>query len=174
MVTIPPGDNSAGFSINVPTSVSSFDLFASAKDFFNGSVSPFPGHTIEVLSNVAGGATGLSFAPLTCVGQGSLSGSISTTPDSGTTVVMSKDSVQLFQSQVGPAGSVNAGQFSFCAPPDTYTLQRFENGSAAGSPTTVTIPSPQATSTPCPGICGFTGGTCPGLCQNEGLSSPLQ
>ncbi len=207
MVTIPAGATSAGFSINVPTSLPScgpaplppcrFDLFDSAVDFFEGLPSPFPGHTIEVLPNVAP-TTGQDFPPMTCVGHGSLSGT-AVSGDSGTTVVLRKSAgpndVQLFTSQVGPSylpggcpnpscSNPNAGQFSFCAPPDNYTLQRYEMVGPTGSPSPVgtpvavtinapsptvvptpTAPAPTVTPTPCP-LCRPASGSCPGICQN--------
>ncbi len=179
MVSIPSGQTSAPFTLTVPTSVASFDLFAAAQDFYNDRVDPFPGHTIEVLSNVAGGATGQNLPTLNCVGHGTLNGQVAVTPDSGTTVRLSKTdarsnaSVQLMESQVGTSTSAIAGQFSFCAPPDTYTAQRYESGVPASQPTTVTIPEPAATSTPCPRICFLADGSCPGVCTSTPLINPL-
>ncbi len=173
MTTIPGGTSSAPFALNVPTTVASFDLFASAVDFYNGQPSPFPGHTIEVLSDVAGGASNQNFMPLDCAGHGSVSGQVAVTPDSGTTVVLSKDNVQLMQSPVGQSSTTSGGQFSFCAPPDSYTIQRYEDGAPASAPTTVTLASPEPTSSPCPGICGFANGECAGICNNTPLQNPL-
>jgi len=173
MTTIPGGATSAPFTLNVPTSVAGFDLFASAQDFYNGRPSPFPGHTIEVLSNVAGGATGQNFPALECAGHGSLTGLVAVVPDSGTSVVLSKNNVQLMESGVGQSPSSNAGQFSFCAPPDAYAIQRYEGGAPASSPTAVTVAAPAATSSPCPGICGFADGECAGICNNTPIDNPL-
>jgi hypothetical protein len=179
MVIIPSGATSVPYMLTVPTKVASFDLFASAQDFFDGRVSPFPGHTIEVLSNVTGGSTGQDFAALDCVGHGTLSGEVAVTPDSGTTVMLSKAdaqsgaNVQLMESQVGPSMSATAGQFSFCAPPDTYTVQRYEAGVPASQPTTVVIPEPPPTTTECPHFCGFADGSCPSACTITPLIDPL-
>ncbi len=173
MTTIPGGATSAPFTLNVPTSVAGFDLFASAQDFYNGLRSPFPGHQIEVLSNVAGGATGQNFPPLECAGHGSLTGQVAVAPDSGTTVVLSKNNVQLMESGVGQSPSSNTGQFSFCAPPDTYSIQRYEDGAPASSPTAVIVASPAPVSTPCPGICSFANGECAGICNNTPIDNPL-
>ena len=173
MTTIPGGATSAPFTLNVPTSVASFDLFASAQDFYNGRPSPYPGHTIEVLSNVAGGTTGQNFLPLECAGHGSLTGLVAVTPDSGTTVVLSKNNVQLMESGVGQSPTSNAGQFSFCAPPDTYVIQRYEGGAPASSPTAAMVAAPAPTSAPCPGICGFANGECAGICNNTPIDNPL-
>ena len=173
MTTIPGGATSAPFTLNLPTSVASFDLFASAQDFYNGRPSPFPGHTIEVLSNVLGGATSQDFKPLQCAGHGSLTGQVAVAPDSGTTVVLSKNSVQLMESGVGQSPSSNTGQFSFCAPPDTYAIQRYEGGAPASSPTAVTVASPARISSPCPGICSFADGECAGICNNTPIDNPL-
>ena len=174
MVTIPSGLTSAPFSIRVPaTSVTAFDLIASAKDLFGGAPSPFTGHSIDVLSNVSGGASGVSLGPLDCLGHGSISGT-AVGSDSGTTVRLfqldGSTPVQLGETQVGAAGSTIAGQFSFCAPPGTYRLQRFENGSPVATPTGIVVPTPAPTSTPCPSVCGSSS-TCPGLCSNTPLGN---
>lgn len=176
MVTIPSGLTSTPFSIRVPaTSVTAFDLIASAKDLFGGAPSPFTGHSIAVLSNVSGGASGVSLGPLDCLGHGSISGT-AVSPDSGTTVRLfqldGSAPVELSETQVGASGSTIAGQFSFCAPPGTYNLQRFENGSPVATPTGIVVPTPAPTSTPCPSICGSSS-TCPGLCSNTPLGGNL-
>ncbi len=171
MVTIPAGATSAHYLLLVPSAPSSFDLFAAAQDFYNGAPSRFPGHTIQVLSGVRGGDSN-DFAALSCVGHASLTGSVAVTPDSGTTVRLSKDDVQLMESQVGPNMTPNGGLFSFCAPPDTYTLQRYENGAPQATATTVTLAAPSPTSTPCPSICG-SASSCPGVCSNTALDRPL-
>jgi len=88
--------------------------------------------------------------------------------DGGTTVRLSKNNVQLMESQIVPEGSLNAKQFSFCAPPDNYTVQRYEGGLPAPGSTPVpeTIATPVATSSPCPICSGMDRKTCPGFCTN--------
>jgi hypothetical protein len=177
MTTIPSGATSAAFTLVVPDKVPAFDLFASAQDFFNGRTSPFPGHTISVLSGIAGGATGVNLPTLSCVGHASLTGGIAVAADPGTTVRLSKtdgnnNSVQLMESQVVLSGT-DAGQFSFCAPPDTYTIQRYKSGAPMSLPTSVTLAAPAPTSTQCPRICGFANGSCPGVCSDTPLINPL-
>jgi Domain of unknown function (DUF4382) len=183
--TVPGNKDQADFAINVPTSITNFDLFATAQDFFNGVPSPFPGHTIEVHGGISvTGGPGAEvdcdgaqpcLGPLTCAGHASLSGMVGGTFDSGTTVRLSKDNVQLMESTVGPASTNNAGQFSFCAPPDIYTLTRYQNGSSdpSSTPTTVMLATPEPTSSPCPGICSLPDGECPSICNNTPLQNPL-
>ena len=184
-VTIPKTLMQAPFTIMVPSLVPSFDLIASTQDSFEGGTpSSFTAHSIAVLSNVDGGASGISLGVLSCLGHGSISG-IAQTFDPGTTVRLFKNdingaSVALAETQVAPVQApvpsgtptATAGEFSFCVPPDKYQIQRFENGSPATSPTSVgTMAAPMPTGTPCP-ICG-SAPTCPGLCNNTALSGSL-
>jgi hypothetical protein len=171
MTTI-QGTTSAPFTLRVPKTVGNFDLIASAQDFLGGRPSSFPGHEIEVLADVPPGAAGQNFPVMTCAGHGSVSG-VAGSPDSQTTVILSKGPVQLMQSMVAPSLTTNAGAFSFCAPPDTYTVQRFENGTPVGTPLPVTVASPAAIATPCPRFCSFPNGACPNLCRPTTLSSQL-
>jgi len=190
MVTIPKGGTSAPFTLTVPTLVSSFDLIASAEDSYQGAApvsnqgSPLPitGHSIAVLSGVLPETTGNQLGPLNCLGYGSISGSLASPPDSGTTVRLLQDDpnnnpVAIIETQVGASGGSTVGPFSFCVPPNvyvTYQIGRFENATPVASPTVVgamNTPMPLATSTPCP-ICG-TGTSCPNLCSDTPLGSPL-
>ena len=111
-----------------------------------------------------------------CVGHSSVTGTV-LNPDSGTTVAVSKNGVRLLQAAVGPATPAPSvgNTYSFCAPPDTYTIQRLEKGVPAGTPTAVTLmPTPMPTSSPCPSTCfgQSANNTCPGLCVNV-VQSPL-
>ncbi len=191
MVTIPSLFTSAPFTIRVPTSPSNFDLIASSSDLYLGVPDPFTGHSIAVLSNVPGGSSVAYFGQLDCLGHGSISGTAAS-PDSETTVRLfqldGSAPVQLGETQVGASGSSIAGQFSFCVPPGTYNLQRYENGSAVATATGIVVPtpapfhvptpapssgaSPTATATPCPSVCGNSS-TCPGFCSGTLLDSPL-
>ena len=176
--------NIANFVLNVPSipSTRTFDVFASAVDLFQGATDPYPGHTIGIASNVAAsqGCTP-SFLPqfavsdLECIGHGSITGTVAN-PDSGTQVELSKDGVQLMPATPGPLPPAPhpGNQYSFCVPPDTYTLQRLEFGVPEGTPAT-SIPTavPSSTASPCPSICANPGGTCPGLCINTAQPGSL-
>src|SRR5262249_2225737 len=126
-VFIGSGNTSAPFTLNVPSKVPSFDLFASAIDLAQGATDPYPGHTIEVLSGQAppaASATSTAVLPdMQCVGHGSIFGpASSSTPDSGTAVELSKGGVQLMSTTVGPlppaaAPSQGIG-YEFCVPPE--------------------------------------------------------
>lgn len=178
-VTIPTGATFAPFSIMVPTAntVATLDLFASVKDTFGGKPEQATGHTIAVLPVVPAPplATACTtpvlssdLGPIACVGHGSVSGTTSGAFDQNTTIVLSKGVVQLMQSQVGAGGVYN-----FCAPADTYTLQRFESGTPVASSTTKTLTAPSLIPTPCSSICNTgTPNTC-FLCANTpGVTVP--
>ncbi len=186
-VTIRSTSSSANFTLNVPTAIARFDLFASAIDLFQGATDPFPGHTIVVLGNVSGAnqcpapATPfVTLGPMDCVGHGSIVGAAAN-PDTGTTVMLSKDTVELMSASVQalpPAPAPN-NTYSFCAPADDYDIQRFEAVTpppntvplapaapiAVGTTQAVMIPAASLTSTPCPSTCS-NGSDCPGLCTN--------
>jgi hypothetical protein len=177
--TIPSGASSAPFTILVPTksTVATLDLFASAKDLFGGKQEQATGHTIAVLQGVIPPALATAcmmpvnlvsdLGPMMCVGHGSVSGTASAFPPN-TTIVLSKGGVQLMQSQVGAAGVYN-----FCAPADTYKLQRFESGIPVASSTTIALTAPSLIPTPCSSICDTgTPNTC-FLCANTpGITVP--
>ncbi|HEY6420063.1 MAG TPA: hypothetical protein VIX59_13755 [Candidatus Binataceae bacterium] len=198
-ITIRPSTNTANFTLNVPTK-GTFDLFASAIDLFQGATDPYPGHTIVVKANVTPQKvcpaptmpTETLVGTMDCVGHGSIAlGSVSN-PNSGTTVQLSKNGVDLMSAPViplPPAPSPN-NTFSFCTPADDYDVLRFQAAfptpgvspveplppTAVGTPQAVTIiapdPEPSAKPSPCPTTCSFTGGTCPGVCKNT-VPDPL-
>ena len=174
------------YTINVPSQVASFDLFASAADLFDGVPDPYPGHSIVVQPSVAGAgaacatATASPFPAMDCTGHASIVGT-AINPDSGTSVELLKGGVALMQSAVGPATPAPSvgNTWSFCAPPDTYTLQRLEQGVPTNSPAPVTpIATPMPTNSPCPTTCfnqsssSPSNGTCPGLCGTT-IQPPL-
>ena len=185
-VTFPP--------LNVPTS-GTFDLFATTIDLYQGVTDPYQGHTIAVLPGVTGPA---SCTPLTvafeqtidCIGHGSITGTVAN-PNLGTSVILSKDGVELTNSIVeNQAPNMSpTSNYSFCIPADTYDVQRFQlplpdpNMTPLAMPTPlpdgpltpVTIaPAPLAggaspTPTPaikCPTTCSNPDGSCPGVCNN--------
>jgi hypothetical protein len=172
------------FTLNVPTtpfpgdSVRTFDLIATTIDQYQGKSDPYPGHTVAVLSGVTGpqpptGPSACSTATATfpddqeidCVGHGSITGVVSN-PNLGTSVVLSKDNVQLMSSIVqnqlpNPSASSN---YSFCVPADTYQVQREQlptpdpdvtptampTSSPDGDAMTVTIPAAPVFNGPAP------------------------
>jgi len=184
-LTIAGGSTSLGFTLNVPThafnssSAQNFDVFAEAQDLYLGGPDPFPGHTILVQQNVGGAPTACATVPaatsglfgetMDCVGHGSIAGVAANNPDSGTSVELSKGGVAITNAAVAllaPTATASAG-YSLCIPPDTYSLQRFEQGSPAG-PTLAVAPmaTPMATDSPCPSTCFNGSGTCPGICSS--------
>jgi len=199
------------FQLHVPINnpLNPFDLFAVAIDPFQGGPDPFPGHDIPVIAAVPAPASGcasfppmaspsptpIAFAPMNCVGHGSISGVVQN-PDPGTSVEVakfdpadpSKTLVQITGTQPGLFSSNSPGNnaYTLCVPPDNYTLQRFEVPSplpavptgtptAVGSPQDIAVPQPAATSSPCPSTCSNSNSgsePCPGLCQATS-ASPL-
>ena len=165
-VLMRPGNSSAPFTLNVPSAATistGFDLFTSAIDLYQGNSDPYPGHSIEVLSDVPVPAacttvTVENLPPMNCTGHGSVTGSVAN-PDTGTQVELSKDNVQLMTSPVGVVfpGQTPSNQYSFCAPPDPdYSVQRLEQGTPTSTPTAIGLMAmPQATSTGCPTNCSF-------------------
>jgi hypothetical protein len=179
-----PGQQNLGFTLNVPTHAfnstakQNFDVFAAAEDLYLGGADPFPGHTIVTAQSIPGPATAcataspaIAFPAMDCVGHGSIAGTANN-PNSGTTVQLYKGGVALIEAPVGPptpAPSVG-NSYSFCVPPDNYTIQRIEhaaNGSptAAGPTVSVTpMATPMPTNSPCPSTCFSGDGVCPGIC----------
>jgi hypothetical protein len=184
-LTIPGGSTSLGFTLNVPThafnssSAQNFDVFAEAQDRYLGGSDPFPGHTILVQQNVGGPPTacatvsaatsGLFAETMDCVGHGSIAGIAANNPDAGTTIELSKGGVAITDAAVAllaPTATASAG-YSFCIPPDSYNLQRFEQGSAVGATAAVGLmATPMPTNSPCPSTCFNGTGTCPGICSS--------
>ena len=210
----PSGTVCANFKLNVPPSIpiGAFDLFASTTDHYQGATDPYQGHSIAVISDVpapAACATTTIATPtdpsqvITCVGHGSITGMVAN-PNLGESVVLEKldlappmmddnPEVQItnsiVQNQPQP-GNTPTSRYSFCAPADTYELQKFETfptpepsvvpsaaptASPADAPISVTIPlppnagGPSPTPTPalkCPTNCSHPDGTCPGICNN--------
>ncbi len=179
--------------LNVPTTDTvpqGFDLFATTIDLYQGVSDPFQGHTTAVLAGVPAPAppsapglcdtTTATFPvdqTIDCVGHGSVTGGPSgvANADLGTSVVLSKDNVQITNA---PVQNVTTGSpsnsYDFCVPADTYQLQRLQLPvpaysavpSAAPSPVldtntvTVTIPPPPLYRSPTP-TATATGGPSP-------------
>jgi len=174
------------YTINVPSQIASFDLFASAADLFDGQPDPYPGHSIVVQKGVPNAsaacetATAPDFPMMDCTGHGSIVGTAQN-PDSATTVELLKDGVALMQSAVGPATPAPSvgNTWSFCAPPDSYSVQRLEQGVPTNSPVVVApMATPMPTNSPCPTTCFIEGNVspsnamCPGLCGTT-IQQPL-
>ena len=183
------GTQNLAYTINVPSKIPTFDLFATTADLFEGVTDPYPGHTIITQSKVAGAPTACATTasadftePMDCTGHGSIVGT-AVNSDSATTVELIKNKVQIMQVPVGPATPAPSvgNTYSFCAPPDTaYTLQRLEENSPVGTPAAVaSMPVPAPTSSPCPSNCftvdlstSTSTKTCPGLCGTA-IQPPL-
>ncbi len=188
LATVPPGSSAAPFSMFVPdnTVVGSLDMYAAVSDLFTGLPERYSGHTIAVASDIASSGV-CSTNPvdpilsMQCVGHSSLRGTTSASAP-GTSVVLSKNGVQLIASDVIAQGTPNPspsatpvpGSFSFCAPadPQPYTLQRFKAsppGAApvpAAAPTSVTMLPPTTIGQPCSSICSNGSGACL-VCRNK-------
>ncbi len=179
-----PASGTAPFSMEVPPAPpgTNVDLIASAQDAYLGVGTPFSGHSIAVMSNVDPSSSGPINLTVNCLGHGTIAG-VANSSDAGTHVVLFQSGVQLMDSTVGttvPVPSSSAtpaypNQYSFCVPPNTYTLERTEQSGPTGSPSPVAtqvvvvpppapLPSPTATSTACP-LCENAGGQCPGNCS---------
>jgi hypothetical protein len=173
-VTVSSGSQS--FSMEVPatgTPNNFVDLIASANDTYNGLGTQFPGHQIAVAADVDP-ATASPTLTVNCLGHGTIAG-VATSPDLFTHVRLFQDNVILMDSTVGQ--TLYPTEYSFCTPPNTYTVQRFEEvGNVAnpvGPPQQVIVqtPEPTVTSTPCP-LCTNEEGACPGNCSATG-ANPL-
>jgi hypothetical protein len=175
----PAGSVCAEYSLNVPPSIpiGAFDLFAQTIDHYQGLTDPYPGHSIVPISAVpAPSACATVTAPtpsesITCVGHGSITGTVAVPPgDLGTSVVLEKldpdgaandNEVQLtnslVQNQPQPGNLNPSSNYGFCAPADTYQVQKVElvptpeptvvptaapSPSPVGDPVSVTIPLP--------------------------------
>lgn len=170
------------FTMNVPFVASqNFDLFAAAIDPYLGAPAPFPGHDIQVVAAVPGAAaqcqtsgTVAAIPPLDCTGHGSITGTVNN-GSLGTVVELIKGGVQLMGTapNLFSSSPPQNNAYTICAPPDTYTLQRSDNGTP-GATQTITVPQPAATSTPCPSTCSTDSNQtmCPGQC-NATQANPL-
>ncbi len=193
-VVIPAGQTSAAFSIDVPTKPGVYDLVATTLDFYQQiDPSTFTGHNLLTATGVPADTSGLNLGTFDCVGHASIAGT-AVSPIPETAIQVSKCAplrpgesctapactiqssstpgclVDVQQSAVAPSLAANAGQFSFCLPPDQYTVTRIDNGVAA-SPTTVVVPTPAPISTPCPTVCQGPGPGCPGVCSTTNLGN---
>jgi hypothetical protein len=145
-----------GFNINVPTTPippatdRKFDLFATTIDSFQGLSDPYQGHSIAVIKGVTGpvGTCGVvtgaaSIDSIDCVGHGSITGTV-LNADLGTSVVLSKDDVMITNTPVQntPPNPASSNAFSFCAPGDTYTVQKLQLPKPDQAATPLFAPTP--------------------------------
>jgi hypothetical protein len=187
------------FTMTVPSGPAAFDFYATAIDLFTNITDPYSGHRILVQSGVPGfsgtptcTAPPISPAPfeesMDCTGHGSIAGTF-VNPGPQTTAVLMKDGVQIMNSAVGPVLPLGTNPanptFAFCAPGDSYSVQRYEVTnppaqtvpvetpvpSPTGTPSMTSIPIAAPTSTPCPTTCS-SNGECPGVC-NGVVANPL-
>jgi len=129
------------FTINVPSRIPSFDLFSTTIDQYQGTSTPFPGHTMAVLSPVVmplplmacNTNSSADFVDtIDCVGHGSITG-IAGNANLGASVALSKpdptsgNQVQLTTTQIQNQSASNAldptNSYAFCVPGDTYQVQ---------------------------------------------------
>jgi hypothetical protein len=181
-----PFTGHVGFNMEIPTT-GNVDLIASADDTYLGVGTPYSGHQLAVASNVAPGSS--PTLVVNCMGHGTIFGS-AVSSDAGTQMRLSQvvpspaaTSVQLVNSNVGNSVPVPGAsstpeypnQFSFCAPPGSYIVQRFQQSgpsstpSPAGAATPITVlppsPVPSSTASPC-ALCELaTPGQCPSNCS---------
>jgi hypothetical protein len=162
-------------------SLTGIDLYAVIDDDLNGVTQTNTGHSIPVEADLpipeacSTASVEASLTGTTCVGHGSIDGSLGDAT-SGTTAVLEKpdpnhspDVVQLISGAAGPYGDNDGSGYALCAPADDYILQRFDDGNAgASTPVALATPalSPAAGATPCPAICDAGQGTACLVCTN--------
>lgn len=171
-ITVGSNTSNVNFTLNVPPSIpiGAFDLFATTIDLYQGVVDPYQGHSIVAISDVpapsnvpAACATVTAPTPtdptqvITCVGHGSITGSVAN-PNLGNSVVLEKidpdppsmddnNEVQITNSMVqNQPGGPNppTSNYAFCAPADTYQVQELQ------LPTPVSGVTPIAAASPSP------------------------
>jgi hypothetical protein len=151
-------NTSVMFKINVPSLISSFDLFATTIDKFQGVTDPFQGHTISVFSPVAQPGQCLTSPPvmfdqtLDCVGHGSIIGTASNA-NLGASIALSKldsmgNPVQITTAQIENQGSISplsGSAYAFCVPGDIYELQPVQLPQPVPGEIPAVVPSPALT-----------------------------
>lgn len=169
-----------------------YDLFASVQDIFGSAPQKNTGHSIAVQAGIAPptycqdastGAPQATPGPLTCVGHGSVNGTLSAPyPDQNTLIVVQKTDagnglpVDLMANQVAQAQTFQ--NFSICAPAgDTYTVMHVETvPSATPSPvdsTSVTLAAPIVIGAGSPAPTPLCQGICSDFSSNSNKKSCL-
>ncbi len=201
-VIIRNGNQSGAFTLNVPAvqagapdttlpGPANLDLFAEAIDLYAGGSDPYPGHTVLTASAIAAPTTfcqtitpAIFSQSMECVGHGSITGALDN-PDINTYVEVSKNNVQLMSAApvnllvpipgASPSATIGNG-YSFCIPPDSYQLTRYESvpgetpystpSPVATQSITVMAPVPTSSPSPCPSTCEDAVAGCPSACGN--------
>jgi hypothetical protein len=179
LATIPDGANVGTFSISVPDAapssdaiaVSDYDLFASIQDLFEGAPQKTSGHLIGTAAAVGAPPSACAtigipaLSAMDCVGSGSVFGNVASINPSKTSVRMSKNGVQIMETEPNSIGaaSASANIYNFCAPADAYLLTHYEGSAARSSAPVALVPPPPTTAT-CPSICQNPANSCL-ICQ---------
>jgi hypothetical protein len=157
-------NTSATFTLNVPSTISNFDLFATTvNDTFQGVTDPYQGHSIVVMSGVtiptppmACSTTTANFDPsfpIDCVGHGSVIGTANNA-NLGASVALSKLDpmgipVQITTTPILNQSSVSpTNDYAFCTPGDTYELQPVQLPAPVAGGIPAVVPSPALTGDP--------------------------
>ena len=152
------------FTINVPSKIGLFDLFATTIDQYQGLSDPYQGHSIAVLSGVempmeacATNSTPADFDKnhaIDCVGHGSIIGTAAT-PNLGASIALSKpdptngNPVQITTAQIQNQLAGNPS-FAFCVPADTYQVQPIQLPAPVDGVAPSVAPTPYPTGEPTP------------------------
>jgi hypothetical protein len=166
LATISPGAATGGFTISVPDAapasdaigVSDFDLFGTVQDLFQGLPQPNSGHLIGTAASVGAPPSACTtidipaLSPTDCGGLGSVDGTVDNANPNTTSVTLSKDGVQIMETEPNSIGFPPNNSYSFCAPSDSYVLTHYESG-VAKSAEPITLAGPQIIGTPCSSIC---------------------
>jgi hypothetical protein len=175
--TIPGGATVGVFTISVPVAapssgaiaVNNLDVFASVQDMFQGSPEKISGHQIGAAASVGAPPTDCStitipgLSPMDCVGLGSVFGNVTNANPGKTSVRLSKNSVQIMETEPNSIGASPANIYNFCAPADSYTLTHYEGGIAQTSLPVTLLPPPLVPAA-CPSICQNAANSCL-ICQ---------
>jgi hypothetical protein len=187
------------FTLNVPSTISSFDLFATTVgDQYQGVSDPYQGHSIAVFSPVAQPGQCETSSPVVfdqmidCVGHGSVIGT-AFQANLGASIALGKldsTSGNLVQITTSPilnqTSSSPTSNYAFCTPGDTYELQPIQLPQPAaavtplvapspvptGDPTSVTVPVAPLINGPSPSATPTPKIKCPTTCSNPDGSCP--
>jgi hypothetical protein len=180
LTAIQAGASSGGFTMAVPIAVNAssspnaigvndYDVFTTVQDLFEGFPQKTSGHLIGTAAKVAAPLSACSIStvpaisPMDCAGLGSVEGSVTGANPSTTSVRLSKDGVQIMETEQNSIGSATKNSYNFCAPSDDYTLTHFETV-IPKSTVPITLAPPVSVAPPCSSICLSAAGTCL-LCQ---------
>jgi hypothetical protein len=180
--TIQGGTSSGPFTMPVPIAepsadaipVNSLDVFASMQDSFQGLPQKTTGHLIGTAANVGAPSANCStlpipaLSPLNCAGLGSVTGTVANADPGTTSVRLSKNGVQIMQTDPNEIGAAPDNVYNFCAPTDLYTVTHYEGPtpqlsvpvpSSSGS-ASVALMAPVSIGEPCSSICQNASNVC--------------